>query len=247
MDENNTPLLNLRTLTPDDYQELAALMDLVFPDVGGAWPESTIMDLVTQFPDGQICIEDSGKMIGAALTMKVDYTRFSLPHKNSDLVNANDVVQHNPKGDAIYGLDVFVHPDYRGLRLGRRLYEARKEMCRANNLKAILTGGRIPGFKKYSDQMRVSEYIDKVKRQEIHDPILSFQLSNDFDIKRLMRGYLPEDDKSQGYGTLLEWDNIFYEEEADSIHGTEKSIVRIGVVQWQMRHVMSLDESGQSS
>ncbi|MGO2497849.1 MAG: GNAT family N-acetyltransferase [Vibrio litoralis] len=242
MDENNTPLLNLRTLTPDDYEELAALMDLVFPDVGGAWPESTIMDLVTQFPDGQICIEDSGKMIGAALTMKVDYSRFSLPHKNSDLVNANDVVQHNPKGDAIYGLDVFVHPDYRGLRLGRRLYEARKEMCRANNLKAILTGGRIPGFKQYSDQMRVSEYIDKVKRQEIHDPILSFQLSNDFDIKRLMRGYLPEDDKSQGYGTLLEWDNIFYEEEVTSIHETEKSIVRIGVVQWQMRHVMSLDD-----
>lgn len=43
----------------------------------------------------------------------------------------------------MYGLDVFVHPDYRGLRLGRRLYDARKELCRSKNFKAILAGGRI--------------------------------------------------------------------------------------------------------
>ena len=40
----------------------------------------------------------------------------------------------------------------------------------------------------------VTEYIEKIKRREIHDPILSFQLSNDFDVKRIMRRYLPEDD-----------------------------------------------------
>jgi hypothetical protein len=38
---------------------------------GGAWPRMTTMDLIHQFPDGQICIEDSGKIVGAALIQRV--------------------------------------------------------------------------------------------------------------------------------------------------------------------------------
>lgn len=242
MEDNQATLLNLRVVEVSDYQPLADLMDLVFPDVGGAWPKSTIMQLITEFQDGQICIEDNGKIVAAALTLKVAYNRFSLPHTYADIITEDGFVFHDPKGDALYGLDVFVHPDYRGHRLGRRLYEARKELCQALNLKAILAGGRIPGFKKHVGTLRVTEYINKVRRKEIHDPILSFQLANDFDVKRLMRHYLPEDEKSQGYATLLEWDNFFYEEESHSIHDAEKSVVRIGVVQWQMRHVLSLDD-----
>jgi predicted amidohydrolase len=90
--------------------------------------------------------------------------------------------------------------------------------------------------------MSVGEYIEAVKRKEIYDPILSFQLSNGFDVKRLMRKYLPEDKQSHGFATLLEWDNIFYEEGAESIHDTEKSIVRIGVVQWKMSSVTSVED-----
>ncbi len=236
------PRLTLRVIEKSDYPELAELMDLVFPDVGGAWPRMTIMDLIHQYPDGQICIEDNGRIVAAALTIKVDYNRYSLPHYYTDIVNENNVIQHAQNGDALYGLDVFVHPDYRGLRLGRRLYEARKELCRSDNLKAILAGGRIPGYVKYADELKVTEYIEKVKRREIYDPILSFQLSNDFDVKRIMRHYLPEDNSSKGYATLLEWDNFFYEEEFDSIHALDKTLVRIGIVQWQMRAVTSLDD-----
>ncbi|MGL6055928.1 MAG: GNAT family N-acetyltransferase, partial [Vibrio metschnikovii] len=159
---NIAPRLTLRVIEKNDYPELAALMDLVFHDVGGAWPRMTIMDLIHQFPDGQICIEDDGKIIGAALTIKVDYNRFSLPHVYTDIISEHNVIQHKTSGDALYGLDVFVHPDYRGLRLGRRLYAARKELCRSNNLKAILAGGRIPGYAQHADQMPVADYIEKV-------------------------------------------------------------------------------------
>ena len=243
----STPRLTLRVIETSDYSELAALMDLVFHDVGGSWPRMTIMDLVHQFPDGQICIEDDGRIVGAALTIKVDYNRISLPHVYTDIINENNVIQHKTSGDALYGLDVFVHPDYRGLRLGRRLYEARKELCRSNNLKAILAGGRIPGYAKHAKEMKVAEYIEKIKRRELHDPILSFQLANDFDVKRIMRHYLPEDDSSQGYATLLEWDNFFYEEDIFSVHDIEKTIVRLGIVQWQMRAMESVEDLMQQS
>ncbi|GHA64646.1 hydrolase [Photobacterium aphoticum] len=240
--DDNSPKLSLRTIEPTDYPELAELMNLVFHDVGGAWPRMTIMDLIHQFPDGQICIEYNGKIVGAALTIKVNYNRFSLPHLYTDIINENNVIQNEVTGDAMYGLDVFVHPDYRGLRLGRRLYDARKELCRTHNFKAILAGGRIPNYHLHADTLSVPDYIDKIKRRELHDPILSFQLANDFDVKRIMRGYLPEDDASNGYATLLEWDNFFYEEDVESIHDIEKTLVRIGVVQWQMRAMNDLED-----
>lgn len=242
MTENTETRLNLRVITPEDYPALAAIMDTVYPDIGGAWPKATIQALINAFPDGQICIEDNGKLVAAALTIKVNYNRYSSRHTYKDIISDKEIAKHDDRGDALYGLDVFVHPEYRGLRLGRRLYEARRELCRALNLKAILAGGRVPGYRNYADELSVEEYIDQVTRKELYDPILSFQLANDFDIKRLLHKYLPEDKKSRGFATLLEWDNIFYDEDTESVHSAEKSIVRIGVAQWQMRTVRSLED-----
>ncbi|WP_336366500.1 bifunctional GNAT family N-acetyltransferase/carbon-nitrogen hydrolase family protein [Marinobacter sp. C2H3] len=233
--------LNLRNLTLEDYDQLKILMDSVYDDIGGAWPRDTIKALVEQFPDGQICIEDNGELVAVALTVCVKYERFSNPHTYDDLILRNEKIWHNANGDSLYGLDVFIHPEYRGYRLGRRLYEARKELCRSMNLRAILAGGRIPNFHKYKDQYSPAEYIQRVDRKEIYDPILSFQLSNDFQVTRLMHKYLPEDEKSLGYATLLEWRNILYTPPT-SVLSTRKTQVRMGAVQWQMREFSSVEE-----
>ena len=37
---------------------------------------------------------------------------------------------HNNEGDVLYGIDVFIKSKYRGLRLGRRLYDYRKELAK---------------------------------------------------------------------------------------------------------------------
>jgi predicted amidohydrolase/GNAT superfamily N-acetyltransferase len=233
--------LNLRNLTLQDYDQLQLLMDQIYDDIGGAWPRDTINALVEQFPDGQICIEDSGELVAVALTVRVKYERFSNPHTYDDLILRNEKIRHDASGDSLYGLDVLVHPEYRGYRLGRRLYEARKELCRSMNLRAILAGGRVPGYHKYSDQYSPAEYIERVDRKEIYDPILTFQLSNDFQVTRLMHKYLPEDEKSLGYATLLEWRNILYTPPS-SVINVKKTQVRMGAVQWQMREFHSVEE-----
>lgn len=234
--------LRLRNLRPEDYASIRALMDRVYPDIGGAWPEGTMEALIDDFPEGQLCVEDNGRVVAAALTVRVDYFRFSNPHRYDDLLGANDRLHHAPDGDALYGLDVFVDPEYRNFRLGRRLYDARKELCHELNLRGILAGGRIVGYGAHADEMKPEEYIARVRRKELHDPILSFQLSNDFDVKRLMRNYIPEDDRSRGYATLLEWDNLYFEPVETPLVETAKTQVRVGVVQWQMRPIASLDE-----
>lgn len=233
--------LRLRTLEPGDYPAFAALMNLVYADIGGAWPEDTVKKLIELFPEGQLCIVDNDELVAAALTIRVKYHRFSNPHRYEDLITNDQVHSHDGDGDALYGLDVFVHPDYRGYRLGRRLYEARKELCREENLRAILAGGRLPGYGEHADTMAVTEYIEQVTRQKLHDPILSFQLSNGFDVKRLLKRYLPEDESSRGYATLLEWDNILYVPQDDSDY-VSKTMVRVGVVQRRMRSVRSVED-----
>ena len=233
--------IKIRNLEKQDYPQLKELMDQIYQDIGGSWPEHTIFKLIDDLPEGQICVVDHDRIIGVALSVQVDYQQFSNPHTYDDLISKRETILNNPNGDALYGLDVLIHPDYRGYRLGRRLYEARKELCRQHNLRAILAGGRIPNYHEHADEMSPAEYFEAVKNKRIYDPILTFQLSNDFQVTRLLKQYLPEDEKSQGYATLLEWRNIFYEPETTVIE-TRKTQVRIGAIQWQMREVHSVEE-----
>ncbi|CAM4281473.1 carbon-nitrogen hydrolase family protein [Pseudoalteromonas byunsanensis] len=233
--------ITLCNVSKEDYPQIKTLMDEAYPDLGGAWPSHTIFRLIDQFPEGQIGILDEGRLVGLALSVQVDYQRFSNPHTYDEIVDAHNRVFSDNNGDALYGLDVVIAKSHRGMRLGRRLYDARKELCRQYNLRAILAGGRIPMYTNHCKDMTPMEYIDKVDHKELYDPILSFQLANDFQVKRLLKQYLPEDEDSGGYATLLEWNNILFQP-MDTVIDTKKTIVRVGAVQWQMRSVDSVEE-----
>jgi GNAT superfamily N-acetyltransferase len=169
-----------------------------------------------------------------ALSIIVDYAKLGETHTYSQAVGNYTFSTHTYDGDVLYGIEVFVHPDYRGMRLARRLYDARKLLCENLNLKSIILGGRIPNYEKFSTDNTPRQYIDKVKMKEIYDPTLTFQISNDFHVRKILKNYLPEDQQSMEFATLLEWNNIYYiDEHKDNL--LKKSTVRIGLVQWQMR------------
>lgn len=234
--------LSLRTLRVSDYPDVKALMDAVYPSLGGAWPQHKIETQIRTFPDGQICIEDKGKVVACAMAVIVDYDKFGDKHTYDEITGDAYLSTHDPNGDVLYGVDVFVHPGYRDLRLGRRLYEARKELCRALNLRAIIAGGRIPSYHDHAREMSPQDYVAKVKSKDLYDPILTFQLSNGFEVTQILKAYLPQDRESHGYATLLQWPNINYDAEKAPLIGARKTTARIGCVQWQMRYFNDLKE-----
>ncbi|MPV86290.1 carbon-nitrogen hydrolase family protein [Ostreibacterium oceani] len=234
--------IDLQFLTIDDYEELKKAMIEAYPNMPDAyWKVSHIQSLISKFPDGQAVIKVNGLLAGCALSIIVDYSKFDDHHTYKDITGNYTFDTHTDDGDVLYGIDVFIKSEYRGLRLGRRLYDYRKELCEKLNLRGIVFGGRIPNYHKYAETLSPKEYIEKVKRKEIQDPVLNFQMSNDFHPSKILKGYLAGDDASNEYAILLKWDNVYYEKQ-NSLATTNKKVVRLGLIQWQMRLYKDLDE-----
>ncbi|MCB0763349.1 MAG: bifunctional GNAT family N-acetyltransferase/carbon-nitrogen hydrolase family protein [Flavobacteriales bacterium] len=223
------------------FEDFASAMRAAYPEwTGDLWRKSTIEQLMSLFPEGQLGVFVRGKLVGCALSIIVDIDKIGLEHDYLKVTGNYTFKTHDPDGNVLYGIEVFVHPEFRGMRLGRRLYEARKELCEQLNLRSVMFGGRIPNYHAYADSMSPKDYIRKVREKEIHDPVLSFQLSNDFHVVKLLKGYMPHDTGSLEYATLMEWDNIYHNE--DQLGRSWERNVRLGLVQWQMRSYKDLDE-----
>lgn len=234
--------IELEFLKLEDYSNLKKAMIESYPNMPEAfWKEKHIKTLTTKFPDGQVVIKVNGEFAGCALSIIVNYEQFDNKHTYKEITGDYTFSTHNPNGDILYGIDIFIRPDFRGLRLGRRLYDYRKELCERLNLKGIVLGGRIPNYHKYSNQISPKEYIAKVRTKEIHDPVLDFQMSNDFHPAKVLQGYLEGDKESKEFAVLLEWDNVYYEKPSKKA-AVKKKVVRLGLIQWQMRLYKNLDE-----
>jgi len=235
--------VELQFLSIGDYQELKETMiDAYYTTMPDShWQKHQIKALIDRFPEGQVVIKVNNQIAGCALSIIVDYNKFDDHHTYKEITGNYTFNTHTSQGDVLYGIDVFIKPEFRGLRLGRRLYDYRKELCERKNLKGVAFGGRIPNYHKYADKLTPKEYIHQVRRKDIHDPVLSFQISNDFHPYKILKGYLEGDEASNEYAVLLEWDNIYYQKPSKKA-STIKKVVRLGLIQWQMRAYKHLDD-----
>ncbi|MEN2486605.1 bifunctional GNAT family N-acetyltransferase/carbon-nitrogen hydrolase family protein [Flavobacterium sp. B11] len=233
--------VELRNLEIEDYKQLKKSMIESYPEMADSyWRSEDIERLLAIFPEGQLVILVDGKVVGSALSLIVDEKLVEKRHNYQQISGDYTFSTHNPNAEILYGIDVFIHPNYRGLRLGRRLYDARKELCEQLNLKAIVFAGRIPNYREHAKKMSPKTYIEKVRTKELYDPVLSFQLSNDFHVLRIIKNYLEGDEESKEFAVLLEWNNIYYDDSPKLIN-LKKNIIRLGLIQWQMRPLNNVE------
>src|SRR5690554_3147616 len=122
--------VELRNLALEDYIELKNSMLQAYEEgvEDPYWKKVEIKRLLKIFPEGQLVIVVDDVVVGAALSLVVDENLALSNHKYNDIVTDSKFSAHNPEGDILYGIDVFIHPDYRGLRLGRRSEEHTSEL-----------------------------------------------------------------------------------------------------------------------
>ncbi|MEY4480318.1 MAG: hydrolase YhcX [Bacillota bacterium] len=233
--------VTIRSIERTDFHKIIALQELCFPNMA-PWTLGHLESHIKHFPEGQICVELDGEIIGSCSSLRVNFDDYLEQHTYSEITDHGYIRNHNPRGESLYGMEVMVHPDYRRMKIGRRLYEARKRLAEQLNLKSIIVGGRIPGYHKHSDQLTPRDYAEEVLQQNIYDPVLTFQMMNGFTLKRIITNYLTDDTDSKNYAALLEWNNIDYKPEFSRVHYKVSFPVRICVIQYMMKKIDSFEE-----
>ncbi len=232
--------VQVRPLAPGDFGAVVELQKKCFPRMTPWLPEQ-FQSMLDRFPEGQIAVEYDGRVVASCCSLMVDFDRFSEWH-DWDAVSGNGYIRnHDPSGDTLYGIEMMVDPEFRGMKLARRLYKARKDLCQEKNLRRIMVGGRIPGYAQQASTMTAQEYVDHVISAALYDDVLTTQISNGFVLKGLIRDYIPSDEDSGGYATFLEWVNPTYTPDAKR-HFQLVQNVRVCSVQWEMRRVANFDE-----
>jgi GNAT superfamily N-acetyltransferase len=200
----------IRSATLSDVPRLVDLNHAAYPDLivdGAVFDAEQIRAHIACFPRGQVVAESGGVMLGAISTF---IPGPSLPvlkqHTWLGITDGGMFLRHDPAGTALYLADVYVDARARRRGVGRALYGAMKELCRALELERVVAGGRLWGYSEVAGQMTPEGYVTEVTSGIRVDPVLSSQLQAGFVVRGILRDYL-HDWRSRNYAVLLEWRN----------------------------------------
>ena len=202
----------IKNVTFQDITKIIELQKESFPSMleeGSVWREKHLQTHIEIFPEGQFCVEFRNKIIGSSSSLIVRLPSVYDVHTFSQVSGNSLFTTHDPNGDSLYGADISIHPDFRRLGIATLLYKARKELAIKYNLRRIIAGGRLINYCNYADRLSPEEYVQKVINEQISDPVLTFQLRNEFKFIKILPNYI-KDSRSLNYATFIEWINPYY-------------------------------------
>ncbi|MFT6105985.1 MAG: putative amidohydrolase/GNAT superfamily N-acetyltransferase [Rickettsiales bacterium] len=237
--------IHIREAKKSDLPRIVALSSKIYSDVTGISLEM-LKGQLNIFPEGQFVVESEGKIIGHCATFISKEEMAFADHNYDEITGGGFASRHDADGEYLYGMEVIVDEDYRGLRIGQRLYNSRKALCKELNLKGIVFGGRMPNFSKNKKKVESPEdYVQKVIDKKLKDPAIGFHLKNGFRFIRVLKNYLSDDLESGKNASLMVWENPNFSPENKKYsvqRGRINNSARVVSVQFQMREVKDFTE-----
>ncbi len=207
--------IDVVNIQPHHFDALEAMQHLSFPTL-------TDEELLTTekyakhlelFPAGQFVaiaqVEGAPTVCGSTSTFRTTFDFDNKEHTFLEAVADGWLTNHDPAGDWLYGADLNVHPDFRGMRVGRRLYEARRKLVQRLNLRGEVAGGMLPGYHRYRDELTIAQYVLRVHQGVLHDPTLTMQLKNGYVVKGILYDHIT-DPRSDNAASLIVRENPHY-------------------------------------
>lgn len=198
-----TPVMRLRR--PEDAGEIRDLMARVYPPPHGPeaiWSCENLIRHVAQFPEGQMVVQAGDRLVGTATTHRVPLAMALAPHTWSAITGRGTLATHDPQGDALYGVNIAVDPEWQGRGVGSLLYQGRIDLARRLGCRAFVAGARIPGYHRVASEMSPEAYVEAVVAGRLSDPTLSKQLHLGFQVRGVLRDYAP-DVETLGHAALI--------------------------------------------
>jgi len=236
--------LEVREAAPGDVDGIVALVDRAYERISG-YSAGMVRGQINNFPEGQFVALYEGRIAGYCASMRLDGRLALAPHSWEEITNDGFASRHDPTGDWLYGFEMCVDPEQRGVRIGQRLYDVRKTLAERLELKGVVIGGRLPNYARHRRRVEGPEdYVERVMRGKIRDPVVGFQLRNGFEPIGILEDYLPEDRRSCGYAVHLVWRNPYVDPDEPARFRVPRGVesVRIATCQLQMRAVKDFAE-----
>ena len=236
--------LEVRLATPKDIPEISRLIKRAYPQLP-PYKSGELKGQINNYPDGQFVAVLDGDIVGYCASSRVSGDIALHQHDWEEISGNGFGSRHDPTGEWLYGYEMCVDPKRRGVRIGKRLYEARRALVEREDLHGIVFGGRMPGYSRAAKKVGgPKEYIDAVAQGKLRDPVIGFQLANGFEPIGILENYLPEDKRSRGYAAHMVWRNPYINPDEPPEFRVPRDIesVRLATVQLQARAVESFEE-----
>jgi ribosomal protein S18 acetylase RimI-like enzyme len=192
----------IRNATPEDAIQMEYVQKQCYPtlDESELMNRDHFMNHIKIFPEGQIVIEKEGVIVGSASTMRSNF----IEHNPTYLEITDNLWMtntHVPDGDWMYGIDIGVLPEYRGMGFSREMYIARQEIGKKLKLKGQLIAGMAIGYGRVKDRMSIEEYCYALEIKKFTDPTITPQMKSGFRWIRPLFNHI--NDPQAGFACVL--------------------------------------------
>ena len=94
----------VRPLTPADAPAVADISRRLYSVINASWTEAQFLRLLRTFPEGQVGVEDNGRLVAFAFSLVVDYALYGDEHSYRDITGGFQFTTHDADGDVLYGI-----------------------------------------------------------------------------------------------------------------------------------------------